>query len=64
MKKCPFCSQAIQDAAAVCKHCGRYVKEGGVRVAPTTSPVGKLLAVLIVIVLLGLFARTCVMPIP
>lgn len=31
MKKCQFCAEAIQDAAVVCKHCGRNVPTGGSR---------------------------------
>lgn len=33
MKACPFCAEDIQDAALVCKHCGRQVTS--VAVPPT-----------------------------
>jgi TM2 domain-containing membrane protein YozV len=39
MKACPFCAEDIQDAALVCKHCGRSMA-GDVAVKParTWSP--------------------------
>lgn len=39
MKTCPFCAESIQDAAIVCKHCGREL------LAPSTAPLaGSVLA--------------------
>jgi TM2 domain-containing membrane protein YozV len=38
MKSCPYCAEEIQDAAVVCKHCGRDLKTGASGRTPTWNP--------------------------
>jgi hypothetical protein len=60
MKKCAFCAEDIQDAAVVCKHCGRDTASGAVRVTPVTGLGTKALAVVFAVLFLwALYQATC-----
>lgn len=57
-RRCPFCAESVSTAARVCPHCRQWLTWRSLRHPGVSMLVGGILALVAVVVLGGLFARS------